>query len=83
MPIPSQIIKAEKDLMDSIDDLIKCKWIIGPPPTLDDLVDLIEECCGRVNGLQVVCNNDCCIEWFWVSMKQRIKGNKYLIRKHV
>ena len=30
--------------MDSIDDLVKRKWIIGPPPTLDDLVDPIEEC---------------------------------------
>ena len=30
--------------MDSIDDLVKRKQIIGPPPTLDDLVDPIEEC---------------------------------------
>jgi len=37
--------------------------------------------CGREDGLQVVCNIDHCIKWFWVSMKQRIKGNKYLIRK--
>jgi hypothetical protein len=43
-PVPSQIIEAEKDLMDSIDDLVKRKWIIGPPPTLDNLVDPIEEC---------------------------------------
>ena len=39
--------------------------------------------CGREDGVQVVCNDDCCIEWFWVSMKWRIRGNKYLIRKHV
>ena len=42
-PVPSQIVEAEKDLMDSIDDLVKRKRIIGPPPTLDDLVDPIEE----------------------------------------
>jgi hypothetical protein len=42
-PVPSQIIQAERDLMDSIDDLVKRRRIIGPPPTLEDLVDLIEE----------------------------------------
>jgi hypothetical protein len=29
--------------MDSIDDLVKQRHIIGPPPTLEDLVDPIEE----------------------------------------
>ena len=43
MPVPSQIVQAEKDLMDSIDDLIKRRRIIGPPPTLEDLVDPVEE----------------------------------------
>ena len=42
-PVPSQIVQAEKDLMNSIDDLVKRKRIIGPPPTLEDLVDPIEE----------------------------------------
>jgi len=37
--------------------------------------------CGRVKGLQVVCNKDRCVKWSWVSMEQRIRGNKYLVRK--
>ena len=40
----SQIIKAEKDLMNTVEELVKCKQIIGPSPTLEDLVDPIKEC---------------------------------------
>ena len=40
----SQIIEVEKDLMNSVKELVKRKRIIGPPPTLEDLVDPIEEC---------------------------------------
>jgi hypothetical protein len=39
----SQIIEAEKDLMNTVEELVKRKQIIGPPPTLEDLVDPIEE----------------------------------------
>ncbi|KAF8235100.1 hypothetical protein L208DRAFT_1392994, partial [Tricholoma matsutake] len=30
--------------MDSVEELVKRKQIIGPPPTLKDLVNPIEEC---------------------------------------
>lgn len=38
-----QIIQAENDLKDSVDELVKRKRIIGPPPTVEDLVNPIEE----------------------------------------
>ena len=40
---PPQLVDAEKGLMDSIEELVKRKQIIGPPPTLEDLVNPIEE----------------------------------------
>jgi hypothetical protein len=39
----SQIIEVEKDLMNTVEELVKRKQIMGPPPTLEDLVDPIEE----------------------------------------
>ncbi|KAF8227377.1 hypothetical protein L208DRAFT_1297022 [Tricholoma matsutake] len=41
--LSSGIGEAEKDLMDSVEELVKRKQIIGPPPTLEDLVNPIEE----------------------------------------
>ncbi|KAF8234905.1 hypothetical protein L208DRAFT_1393355, partial [Tricholoma matsutake] len=38
-----QMIKAEQELMESVKELVKRRWIIGSPPTLEDLVDLVEE----------------------------------------
>jgi len=38
-----QIIKAEQELMESVKELVKHRWIIGSPPTLEDLVDPVEE----------------------------------------
>ena len=40
---PPQLVDAEKGLMDSIEELVKRKRIIGPPPTLEDLVNPIKE----------------------------------------
>jgi hypothetical protein len=42
LPI-SQIIDAEKGLMDSVNELVKHKRIIGCPPTIEEIVNPIEE----------------------------------------
>jgi hypothetical protein len=39
-----QIVEAEKGLMKSVEKLVKHRQIIGSPPTLEDLVNPIEEC---------------------------------------
>lgn len=39
----SGIINTEKKLMESVDELMRWRQIIGKPPTLEDLVDPIEE----------------------------------------
>ncbi|KAF8227063.1 hypothetical protein L208DRAFT_1405994 [Tricholoma matsutake] len=39
-----QIIEAEQELMESVKELVKHRQIIGSPPTLEDLVDPVEEC---------------------------------------
>jgi hypothetical protein len=38
-----QIIEAEQELMESVKELVKRRRIIGSPPTLEDLVDPVEE----------------------------------------
>ena len=38
-----KIIEAERELMESVGELVKRRWIIGSPPTLEDLVDPAEE----------------------------------------
>ena len=42
-PAIPQIIEAEQELMDSVKKLVERNRIIGPPPTLEDLVDPVEE----------------------------------------
>jgi len=39
-----QIIETERGLMESVEELVRHQQIIGPPPTLEDLVNLVEEC---------------------------------------
>ena len=39
-----QITEAEQELMESVEDLVKCRQIIEAPPTLEDLIDPVEEC---------------------------------------
>ncbi|KAF8228279.1 hypothetical protein L208DRAFT_1404091, partial [Tricholoma matsutake] len=39
-----QIIETEQELMESVKELVKHRQIIGSPPTLEDLVDPVEEC---------------------------------------
>jgi len=40
---PIQLVNVEQGLMDSIEELVKCKRITGPPPTLEDLVNPMKE----------------------------------------
>jgi len=38
-----QITEAEQELMESVKELVKCRQIIGSPPTLEDLINPVEE----------------------------------------
>lgn len=43
LEVAPQITEAEQGLMDSVEELVKRRRIIGPPPTLEDLVNPVEE----------------------------------------